>query len=236
MQVKSLVLGTVILNTEHWTQGFLLQKNGEVSIFLFTYFCLLVHCMEHRLLTTVCQAVLSWAFLSCCFCDSLLCLMLASRPMPAQLFLGRHFSLVPCGFHLLVIGFQIVWLIHCHHFCFTSSSAGFSSLHSGLCRMQWVILDTADEICTCNLQRSWTLLEVINLQYHVIRRAAIKRNLSKEIGLSFPFFPSWRLGSPLLLPQWCIMCVFLPLCSYVLVQSVGIHGSMLSVKVRVAIQ
>lgn len=80
---------------------------------------------------------------------------------------------------------------------------GLTSLYSWLCRMQWVILDTADEIYTYNLQHSWTLLEVINLQYHVIRRAAIKCNLGKnriEIELSFLFFPSWRLGSPLLLP------------------------------------
>lgn len=125
MHVNSLVLGMIILNIETLNPRIPTPKNGEVSIFLFTYFCLLVHCMEHRLLTTVCQAVLSWASLSCCFCDSLLCLMFASRPMPAQLFLGRHFSHVPCGFHLLVISFQIVWLIHLHCFCFTSSSAGF---------------------------------------------------------------------------------------------------------------
>lgn len=53
-------------------------------------------------------------------------------------------------------------------------------------------------ICTCNLHLGWTLLEVINLQCHVIRRAqwrpAIKCNLGKGMGLSFPFFPLLMIG------------------------------------------
>lgn len=165
--------------------------------------------MEDGLLATVCQAALSWASFPAV---SVLAFSVWCPPQgPCQpncswagispLCLVDSISWWPvfrlCGWSIPIV-FALPLLLQVF---------GLTSPYSGLCRMQRAILDTADEICTCNLQHSWTLLEVINLQYHVIRRAAIKCNLSKEIGLSFPFFPSWRLGSPLLLPQWCQWCI-----------------------------